>query len=585
MWHEYKKNDTSVRVAIWKIYERKDCYTGEPIAFRELEVDHIIPQELFKDEDRLFKVLDDLGLPRDFKRDCLENYLPTRRGPNSSKGDTIDYHRIENGLSTAQRHVDKIVNEIKKYKSEEEVITLAAKIAARCEKEEDREIACDVILDETKPFEENISKDVNYSITKSQVSLKACLATPEQILSEGSIRTNCTLEFRTLKVRNCLIHVDEEEILKSFFVGVGDKEPYSRRPYIHKNDCSYTVSIGKVRIPLESKATEELCDIIDVFVADCIKAYKDVEACYSGLLINKHNELVLYELSEYDYLRILESINDIKNEPDWNIFESSQDVLKVYTDGNAQGLNDGYHAILYARKKSSGEMFSYGDSVYLCMPPYPYKNGNIVSDKDWWDADIARNWIENVLCKKIESKTPLKKSNSIIGLFERKPTSTVERIHLICPEEKYQAIEIGPNMEKMKSVVKILQSYFSIKKRIMGISVDCYNKMYNALVELTKSINNEDCLLYVGEKLGIEHSCRNVNGIINHINAKCRNRKDSTIDYSEIEMLLRCFIEELDNGEVNAEISKIRQIADSLQVLVDEYNFYLFRDKMLLPLE
>lgn len=585
MWHEYNKNDTSVRVAIWKIYGKKDHYTGSPIEFRELEVDHIIPQELFKDENELFKVLDELGVPRDFKKDCLENYLPTRRGPNSSKGDITDPVLTRHSLITAKKHVDEIIKEINKYKSDEDIITLAAKIATGCKQEEDKEIACDVILDEVEPFEENSLKDGYYYITKSQVSLKAHLAKPEQFLSENSLRTNCTLEFRALKARNSLIHIDEEEILKNFFEGVGDKEPYSRRPYIYKNDCSYTVSIGNAIFPLGSKATEELCEIIDEFVDDCIKGYKDVEACYSGLLINKHNELVLYELSEYDYIRILESINTIKNEPDWNIFESNQDVIKICTEGNVQGLNDGYHAILYARKKMSGDMFSCRNKVYLCMAPYPYNNGNTISDKDWWDADRARKWIEGVLCKKIESKTNKIKLDSKIGFFNKKDACTGERIQLIFPEEKYHAIEIEPNIEKIKSVVKALQTYFSNKKRIMDVSADCYNKMYNALIELTKSINKQNCLLFVGKKLGIERDYRNVNGIIDHISAKCRNRKDSKIDYSEVDLLLRCFIEEFDNGEANVDISQIRQIANSLQVLVDEYNFYLFRDKMLFSLE
>ena len=46
---KYKSSDLDVRMAIWKVYNGKDYYKSEPIKFREMEIDHIIPKDYFKE--------------------------------------------------------------------------------------------------------------------------------------------------------------------------------------------------------------------------------------------------------------------------------------------------------------------------------------------------------------------------------------------------------------------------------------------------------------------------------------------------------------------------------------------------------
>lgn len=49
-----------------------------------------------------------LGLASNFEKDSLENFVPTRRGPNSSKRDSIDLILIKNTLNEAQRKKSKV---------------------------------------------------------------------------------------------------------------------------------------------------------------------------------------------------------------------------------------------------------------------------------------------------------------------------------------------------------------------------------------------------------------------------------------------------------------------------------------------
>ena len=64
-----------LRVAIWLAYDCKDHYNGNPISFREMEIDHIISQEIYKTPDRLKMILKNWDCQRIFKRTiCLILY-------------------------------------------------------------------------------------------------------------------------------------------------------------------------------------------------------------------------------------------------------------------------------------------------------------------------------------------------------------------------------------------------------------------------------------------------------------------------------------------------------------------------------
>ena len=92
---------------------------NSPIEYRELEVDHIIPQALFKNKEELYETLDSLEVSRDFEKDCLENYLPTKRGSNKKKGKSLN--AVPYGLSLAENNVEAVEKEMQKYKKKGDI--------------------------------------------------------------------------------------------------------------------------------------------------------------------------------------------------------------------------------------------------------------------------------------------------------------------------------------------------------------------------------------------------------------------------------------------------------------------------------
>lgn len=78
-----------VRAALWRAYEARCFFCQTPIAFAELEVDHLIPGSL-RDEDRvLCDLLSRLGLPPNFNLASLDNLVPTHARCNRRKSNLL----------------------------------------------------------------------------------------------------------------------------------------------------------------------------------------------------------------------------------------------------------------------------------------------------------------------------------------------------------------------------------------------------------------------------------------------------------------------------------------------------------------
>ena len=72
----------TLRLAIYEAYQGRCFYTGEPVAYIDFEVDHIIPESLASEIERIKKRL---GLGDDFQINSVENLVPSKPGINLRK--------------------------------------------------------------------------------------------------------------------------------------------------------------------------------------------------------------------------------------------------------------------------------------------------------------------------------------------------------------------------------------------------------------------------------------------------------------------------------------------------------------------
>ena len=107
---------TLVRIGLWEAHGRKCAYCGEPVSYRELEIDHIIPQYLGGNLQALAELLSTLGLARDFDLNDTYNLLPAHRYCNAKKaGMVFQPQNARFYLELASKLADRVAKEAQKH--------------------------------------------------------------------------------------------------------------------------------------------------------------------------------------------------------------------------------------------------------------------------------------------------------------------------------------------------------------------------------------------------------------------------------------------------------------------------------------
>lgn len=77
------------RFAIWSYYGQRCYYCDELIHFRELAVDHVLPERLLGAPEEFAQAIARFGLPTDFRIDDYCNWLPCHSACNLKKGGKV----------------------------------------------------------------------------------------------------------------------------------------------------------------------------------------------------------------------------------------------------------------------------------------------------------------------------------------------------------------------------------------------------------------------------------------------------------------------------------------------------------------
>jgi hypothetical protein len=74
------------RYAVWHCNGQRCWWCKQPLRLVEVTIDHVVPESLLYDEEKRQAVLTEYGLPRDFKINGYENWLPCHNHCNQRKG-------------------------------------------------------------------------------------------------------------------------------------------------------------------------------------------------------------------------------------------------------------------------------------------------------------------------------------------------------------------------------------------------------------------------------------------------------------------------------------------------------------------
>jgi|HubBroStandDraft_6_1064221.scaffolds.fasta_scaffold135659_1 hypothetical protein len=129
-----QRYDSFERRAIWEAHGKRCAYCGQPLSFAELQIDHILPRALLKDDEQWDRIRGEQGLPAEFNLLGYENVQPSCRACNERKSaQPFPSGRTAIELGVARRTKGQIEALIKRFKKADQNDKLRFAIAGAIE--------------------------------------------------------------------------------------------------------------------------------------------------------------------------------------------------------------------------------------------------------------------------------------------------------------------------------------------------------------------------------------------------------------------------------------------------------------------
>lgn len=121
---------TIQREAVWLAYNKKCAYTGEPLEFSEMHIDHILPESLKDDSEKFDEIKNRYRLDNNFDLLGWENLLPCKSSINLRKSSNLfDENRTNYFLGVASKGKDEIENNIRSIEKRLNKVKITAMLA------------------------------------------------------------------------------------------------------------------------------------------------------------------------------------------------------------------------------------------------------------------------------------------------------------------------------------------------------------------------------------------------------------------------------------------------------------------------
>lgn len=534
-----------VRAALYIEYDGKCFYEGLPIRFQDIHIDHIIPKYLEGSEE-LIKKLKTLGLPEDFNINSIYNLVPCRPNINQVKNkkeypDEFLAHCIH--MRTTMK-AEKIKDRIKKltdeYKSDKNLAKLTAMLNEYNNKKKLEELYN--TLSREKPFTESreLDKGENYyTYTKSFSNVRLSGYIPLYPSLEGS----CLITFSNLRLRDCMITLNHKQIMKSLFSGVNTDLDLKLRNYIiypyNVKEGIYYVDLANIRIPLEREEVEQLIKIVDNFFNCYIKECRDLYFLLSRDKFDRSdesNQIRLIKISKKLWFTILKFCKEFdydNGNSEWNIFDSSGSLIKVYYKDQSE-----FKAFIFPEIKGSKYLVSDNEDVWLVWTDEFFAHRKIenLQNNNIWSPSYTYRWLVNELIPYVIYYY----SEENRGLFKKKISYIDFKKNFNISDFVY-AIPFYSNEEQsISNFVSKIQLFYSTYRDDYYNSSDLIDLYEGLKIIIERSDINLGGLQYIMSKLDII-GIQNKNNILKELDKRIANISSEGIYSSAtIDNIFRC---------------------------------------------
>lgn len=572
--------DQFTRRAIWEVYNSKCFYTGSPLEYSDMELDHIIPASYQDKPDELHRILSNCKLEDNFELNSLYNLVPTSRSNNNRKSDLeFDTVALLFWLGLVKEKVPTIEKTILSLKKNNNYDKHLSMLKTHIDSENDEKIRERLLVDivsfisnENDEFTEqeevyNKECEIISKKYKKRIGLEAMLPRYD------NLETECVVYFNTLKARDCMLILDNKMVLSQLFEGLFTDPVYGARGFVEFDRSKYKtqdlidldnvkINLGSNRIKLSSEDIYVLCDVVDSYAIKylaCISAIEDTLKSYSFSLSKRKNNYKMIALSYNEWRKIIEFTikNDVDSgDSEWNIFDRNYHFIRVYTNKSHTKYDLGYHAFFHA--EFSEEMILNPELVSknICIT-FEYledldKRGlESINEKENWSVENAYNWLVNELLPKVfgrrETKRILNKEQD-----NHLKSNVFENVQY-CKNKKNTC------RKGLYDIISLIQRYFHVNPhKRYRIKKQDFVGIYNSIIVCLLRSENAD-LFYICSKLNVSH-CHSEEELIDVIKELIESIEDTTINGFGVDYLFRAFLITLQSVKMSLSIEDIEYI-------------------------
>jgi hypothetical protein len=589
--NKVNKKDEFVRRAIWEIYNSRCFYTGKPLDYADLELDHIIPESYKNRKDDLKRVIEECGLPDDFELDSLFNLVPTNKYENRRKSDkelSVSTKLYYLGLVRGNVcPIEKRIEELKKLRNFYKNISMVKTHIDEEKNEKKREVIIENIInfvsDEDIDFDEvekiyNIDNESIFKKYVKRIGLEAIMP------KYNNTETRCIIYFRTLKVRDCMVLLDNKTILTELFSGLYTDPKYGTREFIEfekrseenedtRNLDNAVIHIGNNKLKLSSEDIYTFCEVIDSYAykyIEFISKIEDILKIHKFPLSRRRNNYKLITVTNNQWRQLVDfaSRHDVdKGNSQWHIFDRNGFYIKVYTDKKHNKYDAGYHA--FFNSEFDEDIVLYSESAvkdiiitWEFVEDLNKRGIDCICERQNWNAEIAYRWLVDEFMTKVLAKwnrlSFFKKKRNVMDEFFR--NSKFEFIN-------YLKEKIVKSIEDLEEIVTQLQlHYYSHPHNRYRISKNDFEGVFNSILMCINKSEKVD-LHYVCEKLRF-HQCKTNNELIEAIETDIKNIKEKTVRGFDIDILFRVLIIILKEKKISITEEDIKSVRENINYFI-----------------
>lgn len=493
------KNEPAVRYAIWNAYNRRCQITKKLIeSITDMEVDHIISVDIFKDKEKI-KLY---NLPKDFNIDGLENLRPVLRVWNREKSNQeLPSELVILNLLKAKKIRKLVEREIEKYHEEKKY---ALNIEAIKETIRNKEITLEEFIDQMNDYQVDFGEEIirtennfinSIEVNSHTVRISAHLPRVEE--REG----NCLFTFNSFYLRNVNITLSHQEILKTLYKGLKTPLELLMRPYILENCLeneykTYIITIGGCVFNLDKFEVNHLIRAIDIFLESYIKSIKKIEcklesSSFYPMLYNLNNyKLICITPNLFEQIILFTEKHDYESgESKWHIFDAHGKMIKVYDKNSGK-----YRCIIYGISENH-DRYSWYKSQSDVWLVWDYMAN---SSEDLWSAKETYTWLIKDLIPAVETffQTPSKGK-----IFRRNKSIIKNNTTIYTKNDKYFDSKTNVTSGMLLNIAERIQLMYSLESQVY-MNWNNYLQIYESIISLVRICPNPD-YHYISSKLDL----------------------------------------------------------------------------------